>query len=200
MLIDAILHLKVPPGKLPLDVEVVVNNVGTAAAMADFFETGKPLIERVVTVTGDAVRRPANLMVPLGTPLRAVLEHCGGIHPDTRQVILGGPMMGMAQKDLDVPIVKGASGILAFTRPVEVREEEPCIRCGRCLEACPMFLNPSRVTALVRAERAEGLKPLHIQDCFECASCSFTCPSRIPLVQFMRVGKAMLRQYEAANE
>jgi len=192
-LIDAILRREVPAGKLPLDLEILVQNVGTATGLVDLFDSGKPLIERVVTVTGDAVRRPANLLVPVGTPLRAVLEHCGGLDERVRQVILGGPMMGMAQKDLDAPMIKGVSGVLAFRREVGFVEEDPCIRCGRCLEACPMFLNPSRLAMMVRAEDGAGLRAHHQLDCFECASCSFVCPSHIPLVQLMRVGKAIVR-------
>jgi electron transport complex protein RnfC len=184
----------VPSGKLPIDLEIVVNNVGTAVALTDLFGNGSPLVERVVTVTGPGVRRPANLMVPVGTPLEAVLDYCGGLRPTTHQVIMGGPMMGLAQKDLDVPIIKGISGVLALTDAATILEEEACIRCGRCLEACPMFLNPSRVAAVVRAEDAERLPGLHVLDCFECASCSFVCPSNIPLVQLMRVSKAMVRQ------
>jgi electron transport complex protein RnfC len=193
MLIDAIFKKEVPSGKLPLDVEIVVNNVGTAAALTDLFETGRPLIERVVTVTGPGIRRPANLLVPLGTPLEAIVDFCGGLAPGTRQVIFGGPMMGLAQKRLDVPVIKGVSGVLALTDDVPVLEEQPCIRCGRCLEACPMFLNPSRLALLVRHERVEELPDHHIMDCFECASCSFSCPSNIPLVQMIRMGKAMVR-------
>ena len=102
-------------------------------------------------------------------------------------------MMGLAQKRLDVPVIKGVSGVLALTRTIPVVEEDPCIRCGRCLEACPMFLNPSRLALLVRYEQVDALKDLHIMDCFECASCSISCPSRIPLVQMIRVGKAMVR-------
>ncbi|RMG46624.1 MAG: electron transport complex subunit RsxC [Acidobacteria bacterium] len=193
-LIDAIFHKEVPTGKLPLDLEIVVQNVGTAAAIADLFATGQPLIERVVTVSGPGVRRPANLLVPIGTPVRAVLEHCGGLLPSTRQVVLGGPMMGHAQKDLDVPVVKGTSGVIALDRLAPVTDEQPCIRCGRCLEACPMFLNPSLLATLARAERVADLKEHHILDCYECASCSFVCPSHIPLVQLMRVGKALVRE------
>lgn len=192
-LIDAILRREVPTGKLPLDLEILVQNVGTATGLVDLFENGKPLIERVVTVTGDAVRRPANLLVPVGTPLRALLDHCGGLDERARQVVLGGPMMGMAQKNLDAPMIKGVSGVLAFCREVGFVEEDPCIRCGRCLEACPMFLNPSRLAMLVRAEDPGALRAHHQLDCFECASCSFVCPSHIPLVQLMRVGKAIVR-------
>jgi electron transport complex protein RnfC len=193
MLIDAIFHKEVPSGKLPLDLEIVVNNVGTATALYDLFQHGQPLIERVVTLTGPGIRRPANLLVPLGTPLGEVIDYCGGLDPATRQVIFGGPMMGLAQKRLDVPVIKGVSGVLALTSRIPVVREEACIRCGRCLDACPMFLNPSRLAQLVRYERVDELPGFHIMDCFECASCSFSCPSNIPLVQMIRVGKAMVR-------
>ncbi len=194
-LIDAIFHKEVPSGKLPIDLEVIVHNIGTAVAVTDLLRDGKPLIERVVTVSGAGVRRPANLLVPIGTPLEAVLDHCGGLHEATRQVILGGPMMGLAQKSLDVPILKGISGVLALTRPAQVFHEDPCIRCGRCLDACPMILNPSRLAALARHDEIEELASHHVLDCCECASCSFVCPSNIPLVQWMRVGKAIVRQH-----
>jgi electron transport complex protein RnfC len=199
MLIDAIFHKEVPSGKLPLDLEIVVNNVGTAVAMTDLFEKGQPLIERVVTVTGPGIKRPANLLVPLGVPLQAVLDHCGGLTPETRQIIIGGPMMGLAQKRLDVPVIKGISGVLVLTSPATIKEEDPCIRCGRCLEACPMFLNPSRLALFARFEQIEGLLEHNVKDCFECASCSFSCPSNIPLVQLIRVGKAMVRKHEGAK-
>jgi len=199
MLIDAILGEKVPAGGLPLDIEILVNNVGTTAAIADLFDHGQPLIERVVTLTGPAIRRPRNLLVPLGTPLAAVIEHCGGLRPDVCQVVLGGPMMGMAQKSLEVPVLKGCSGVLCLDRSTAVAQREhPCIRCGRCVEACPMFLNPARLTQLIRAGHVEELERHHLTSCFECASCSFSCPSRIPLVQWLRMGKAMLRNLKAA--
>ncbi len=199
MMIDAILRQEVPSGGLPLDLELLVNNVGTAAAMVDLVETGQPLIERVLTVSGDGVRRPANLLVPLGTSIEAVLDYCGGMLPETRQVLLGGPMMGMAQKDLDAPIVKGTGGILASLRPAPFIEEEPCIRCARCLEACPLYLNPARIALLAREERVPELSTYHAMDCFECAACSFVCPSHIPLVQLIRMGKAMVRQAAEAE-
>ena len=194
MLIEAVFRKELPGGKLPIDLETVVNNVGTSAALADFLETGLPLIERVVTVTGPGIRRPANVLVPIGTPLRALIEWCGGMLPTARQVILGGPMMGQAMKTLDAPVVKGTSGVLVLDREVEIPQEDACIRCGRCLEACPVYLNPSRLAVLVRHEQAEGLQKLHMMDCMECASCSFSCPSHIPLVQLMRMGKALVRQ------
>ena len=195
MLIDAVLKREVPSGKLPLDIEVLVNNVATTAALADWFDHGIPLIERVVTVSGPGISRPRNLLVPLGTPVSTVVEYCGGLHEETRQVIMGGPMMGMAQKSLDVPVMKGTSGVLALTEVLpELAVEYPCIRCARCLEACPIFLNPTRLAQLARADMVEELQDYHILDCFECAACSYICPSNIPLVQWIRMGKAMVRE------
>jgi electron transport complex protein RnfC len=195
MLVDAIFHREIPEGGLPLDLEILVNNVGTTAALADLFDRGVPLIERVVTVTGPALARPRNLLVPLGTPLSAAIEHCGGLSRDIRQVVLGGPMMGMAQKSLDVPVIKGTSGILCLDRATSIAFQEfPCIRCGRCVEACPLFLNPTRLAQLARAERPDDLEAHHLMSCFECAACSYACPSRIPLVQWMRLGKALVRR------
>ena len=200
MLVDAIFHREIPEGGLPLDLEILVNNVGTTAALADLFDRGVPLIERVVTVTGPALARPRNLLVPLGTPLRAAIEHCGGMSQDIRQVVLGGPMMGMAQKSLDVPVIKGTSGILCLDRATSVAFQEfPCIRCGRCVEACPLFLNPTRLAQLARAERPDELEAHHLMSCFECAACSYACPSRIPLVQWMRLGKALVRRSKEAR-
>ncbi|MGM0578916.1 MAG: electron transport complex subunit RsxC [Myxococcota bacterium] len=194
-LIDAIFDEEVPAGGLPLDLGILVNNVGTTAALAALFDRGVPLVERVITVTGPAIREPKNLIVPIGTPVRAIIEHCGGFTPDVKQVVMGGAMMGMAQKSLDVPILKGTSGLVALdTISVAGLEEMACIRCGRCVDACAMFLNPTRLMQLVRAERAEELEQYNINNCFECASCSYVCPSGIPLVQWMRVGKAMVRQ------
>ena len=198
LLIDAIFQKQVPAGGLPLDIEILVNSVATTAALADLFDFGVPLIERVVTVTGPAIARPRNLRVPLGTPVSALVEHCGGLLPDARQVVLGGPMMGMAQKSLEVPTLKGVSGVLCLDRKTSVPFQElACIRCGRCLEACPMFLNPTRLAQLARAEMLDELESHHLLSCFECASCSYVCPSRIPLVQWMRIGKAMLRNRKA---
>jgi electron transport complex protein RnfC len=197
-LIDAIFGKQVPLGSLPVQLEMLVNNVGTMAALADLMDHGWPLIERVLTVTGPGVARPHNLVVPLGTPVRAVLEHCGGLLPDAHQVVLGGPMMGMAQKQLDVPTIKGMSGILCLDRRSQAPAREyPCIRCGRCVDACPMFLNPSRLSSLARAERPEDLDRDNLMACFECASCSFVCPSHIPLVHWMRFGKALVRDMKA---
>jgi len=200
MLIDSIFKKEIPQGGLPIDLEMLVNNVGTAAAMADLFDQGVPFIERVVTVTGPAIVRPRNVLVPIGTPLSSVLAHCGGLTSDARHVILGGPMMGQAQKSLDAPVLKGTSGVLCLDRhSVVPRTEYPCIRCGRCAEACPMFLNPARLARFARGERVEELKAQHIWSCFECASCSYVCPSGIPLVHWMRIGKAVVKNQKVAE-
>lgn len=197
MLIDAVLHREVPSGKLPIDQEVVVQNVGTVAGVGEWFQWGQPLIERVVTVTGPGIREPKNLMVPLGTPLSDVIEFCGGMSDDTRQVLFGGPMMGTAQRFLDVPVMKGTSGILFLTdREVVPREEYPCIKCLRCVDACPVYLNPSRLGSLAKARLYEDMLPYHIMDCMECGSCSYVCPSNIPLVQRFRVAKGLLREQQ----
>lgn len=201
MLIESVLHKEVPSGKLPIDVEVVVNNVGTVAGIGDMVRFGQPLIERVVTVTGPGIRRPANLVIPIGTKLSDVIAFCDGLADDTRQILFGGPMMGAAQRFLDVPIMKGTSGILFLTdREVVPREEYPCIKCQRCVDACPVYLNPSRLGGLARARLYEDMLDFHIMDCIECGSCSYVCPSHIPLVQRFRVAKGLLREKQAREK
>ena len=200
MLIRAVWGEEVPSGKLPLDLGIVVNNVATMAAIADWFDLRRPLVERLVTVAGPGVRRPANLLVPLGTPVRAVLEHCGGLEESTREVVMGGPMMGTPLASLDVPIIKGTSGLLAFTdAEARLPAEYTCIKCGRCVEACPQFLNPSRLGRLARAGRFDEMVGYHAKDCVECGSCSYACPSGIPIVQLIRVAKGALREQAAAG-
>lgn len=201
MLITAVLHREVPSGKLPIDAQVVVSNVGTVAEIGDYFDFGQPLIERVVTVTGSAIRNPTTLLVPLGTELNTVLEYCGGLVADARQVLLGGPMMGQPQQRLDVPILKGTSGILCMrSSQVQVRREYPCIRCSSCLDACPVFLNPSSLGMLARAGKYEQMLSTNIMDCMECGACSYVCPSNIPLVQRFRVAKGILREQQAKEK
>ncbi|MEW8042843.1 MAG: electron transport complex subunit RsxC [gamma proteobacterium symbiont of Phacoides pectinatus] len=194
MLIKAVYDQEVPAGQLPRDIGVVVNNVGTLVAIADWFDRGMPLIERVVTVSGPGAAYPANLIVPLGTPVREVLRFCGGLKEETREVIMGGPMMGSPVASLDVPLLKGSSGILAFTEAETARPPaHPCIRCGRCLEACPYFLNPSRFARLARTRRFDQMKEIQLMDCVECGACTFACPSNIPIVQLIRSAKESLR-------
>jgi electron transport complex protein RnfC len=152
----------------------------------------------VVTVAGGGVERPGNLLVPLGTPVRDVLAHAG-LRPETRQVVMGGPMMGQPLPSLDVPVVKGTSGLLAFTEAeIDAKAEHACVRCGRCLEACANFLNPSRLARLARAERWETIEDAYLYDCMECAACSFACPSGIPIVQLIRVAKTVVRERKQA--
>ncbi|MHC4083021.1 MAG: electron transport complex subunit RsxC, partial [Planctomycetota bacterium] len=197
MLIKALFGEEVPAGKFPIDLDIVVNNVASMAALADWFDRGQPLIERAMTVAGPGVERPSNLIVPVGTPVRAVLQHCG-IRNDTRQVVLGGPMMGQPLASLDVPVLKGTSGILAFTEQVISHPPEyACLRCGRCLEACGNFLNPARLARLAKAGRWEELEESYVMDCMECGACTYACPSAVPVVHLIRAAKAAIRQRKA---
>jgi len=201
MLTEAVLHKEIPSGKLPIDIHVVINNVGTVAGIGEMVRFGQPLIERVVTVTGPGIVRPTNLVVPIGTRLSDIIAHCGGLKDNVRQVLFGGPMMGSAQRFLDVPIMKGTSGVLFLTDfEVLPREEYACIKCQRCVDACPVYLNPSRLGALAKARHYEEMLDYHILDCMECASCSYVCPSNIPLVQRFRVAKVLLREQMAKQK
>lgn len=198
MLIRALLGREVPSGKLPLDAGCIVQNVASAATLAEVFETGLPLVERIVTVTGPGVVRPANLVVPVGTTLRDLFEACGGLHADARKVVLGGPMMGGAVANLDVPVLKGTTGVIALREAdCRVVEQQPCIRCGRCLEACPVFLDPQRLGLLALRGRLEDMPALHLSDCMLCGCCSYACPSGIPLSQMFAAARSELRRRAA---
>jgi electron transport complex protein RnfC len=200
MLIHAVTGTEVPSGKLPVSVGVVVQNVGSAAAIAEVFETGLPLIERIVTVTGHGLTTPANLIVPVGTRLADLLAHCGGLTAGASEVIAGGPMMGMAQANLNAPITKGTTGIVVLEgRQTRGERVYPCIHCGRCLDACPVFLNPQLLGDLARVGRYDAMANAHLADCMLCGSCSFVCPSNIPLSQLFQVGKTSLRRLKAAS-
>lgn len=189
MLIKAILGREVPSGGLPLDVGVVVSNVGTAVAISEAIKKDKPLIERVITVSGSGVENPSNLLVPIGTPIRYILDLCG-LRENAKAVVMGGPMMGIGQYSMDVPVVKGTSGILIFTENEIIKEEEkPCIKCARCVDHCPMGLLPTVLAKLVKAEKWEMLGDFNIMDCIECGCCSYVCPSKIPIVQLIKWGK-----------
>lgn len=195
MLITAVMKEEVPSGKLPLDLEAMVSNISTIAALSHWFRKGIPLIERVVTVTGTAVNRPANLLVPIGTSMQEVVAHCGGIKDEASRILLGGPMMGMVQKSLKIPVIKGTSGILILTdKEVHIPEVFSCVRCGKCVDACPMHLNPSLLGLLANKGLWEEMEENYVLDCFECGSCSFVCPSGIPLVQSFRVAKGLIRE------
>jgi len=190
MLIEAILHRKVPAGGLPMDVGTVVNNVGTAMAVADAVTRGRPLVERILTVTGDGVKEPKNLLVRIGTPFKKAIEFCGGLHEETTEVYMGGPMMGFAQYDLSVPVIKATSGIVCSQKsPVFGLRTYPCIQCGNCVTACPMNLLPTRLASFAEKAKWEDADQIGVLNCIECGSCAYVCPSHIPLVQWIRVGK-----------
>jgi electron transport complex protein RnfC len=195
MLIKAITGSEVPSGKLPMHVGVIVQNAGSIATIAEVFETGLPLVERIVTVTGPGVERPSNLIVPVGSKLRDVLDFCGGLKGDVTEVLFGGPMMGAPQTDLDVPIIKGTTGVVVLTRAETERHPAyPCIHCGRCLDACPVFLNPQLLGSLAQVGRYEDMETSHLADCMLCGACSYVCPSNIPLSQMFALGKAALQK------
>ena len=198
MLIKAVTGREVPSGKLPVSLGVLVQNVGSVASIAEIFDTGMPLVERIVTVTGQGVRKPSNLIVPIGTKLGDLLELCGGLTEDAQEIVFGGPMMGVAQRSLDVPITKGTTGVVVLTRgELQSQTQYPCIRCGACLDACPIFLNPSALAELARMQRYEDMEALHLQDCMLCGSCSYACPSNIPLSQLFQASKVALRKQKA---
>jgi len=201
MLIMALFGVEVPSGKLPLSLGMVVNNVGTLAALGRLLPAGQGLVERVVTVTGPGVARPGDYRVPLGTPLSFVLDFAGA-PTESRQVILGGPMMGQAIATLDTPVTKGVSGVLVFRKTDMAARDAgktyPCIKCGECVESCPMGLNPSALGMLAGKRQYDTMgSDYHLGDCFECGCCSYVCPSNIPLVQQFRVAKQVLREKAA---
>ena len=200
MLIKAVTGREVPSGKLPVSVGVVVQNVGSAASIGEVFETGLPLVERIVTVSGHGVRKPSNLIVPIGTRLGDLLTNCDGLTSDAREIVFGGPMMGNAQATLEVPVLKGTTGIVVLTeRDASARPTFPCIHCGRCLDACPMFLNPQALGELARAGRHEEMQAMHLSDCMLCGSCSFVCPANIPLAQLFFLSKNALKRPKVAT-
>lgn len=202
MLIKSLLDVEVPPGKLPMHVGVVVNNVGTLAQLGQILPAGQGLTERVVTVTGPGIKKPGDYWVPIGTPMRTVLEWAGAPDVSEREIILGGPMMGQAVASLDVPVTKGVSGILVFDRSqidsAAGRKSYPCIKCGECVNVCPMGLNPSMLGMLAGQREYDLMgEQYHLGDCFECGCCTYVCPSHIPLVQQFRVAKGILREKAA---
>ena len=200
MLIKAILDRETPPGALPLDIGVVVSNVGTAAAISDAVRLGHPLIERAISVTGTGIAQPKNLRVRIGTPFSDLIEQCGGFKGTVQKVIAGGPMMGFAMFDMSVPVVKGTTNILVLSDDiVEVHESRSCIKCGRCVNVCPVGLIPTMIASLSEKSmfvEAEAYFPL---DCKECGCCAYVCPAKIPLIQLIQFAKAdiMARQRAA---
>jgi electron transport complex protein RnfC len=203
MLIKAVLDREVPPGKLPLDVGCVIQNIGTAIAIHDAVVKGEAQITAAVTVSGGGIKEPKNVIVRVGTPLSDVLEYCGGVNEDAAKVVVGGPMMGVSQFDMAAPIMKATSGILVLTKDeVNAHPETPCLKCGKCIEVCPLGLTPTKLARLSELEKLEDAEDFGITTCMECGTCTFTCPANIPLVQWIRLGKqrviALQRERQSA--
>lgn len=198
MLIYSITQRMVPPRKLPLDVNVVVNNVQTAKAIYDAVYEKKPLVERVVTVTGD-LKNPHDVLAKIGTPFKDLIEECGGYSKEPFKLIAGGPLMGISQSNENIPIIKGTSGILALSK-IEIGKEIPCIKCASCVDACPMLLMPNIIADYSKKERYGDADKIFALDCFECGCCSFVCPSKIPLVERIKKAKEEIMKKRSASE
>lgn len=199
-LIKAITKRSVPSGKLPLDVGVVVNNIDTCAAVARAVLLGKPLTKRIVTVSGDCIAEPINCRVPIGTSFEYLVRKCGGFTKPAAKLIMGGPMMGIALTELDVPVIKGSSGLLAFSDEMsKFRQAGNCLRCGRCVAACPMKLLPNVIKEAVCTENIEKLSKLNVNDCIQCGSCSYVCPAEQNPLQYIKTGKVKLNKREVKS-
>lgn len=186
---------RLPPGRLPADVGCLVMNVTSVAVLERYLRTGMPLTSRRVTVDGSAVARPMNVEVPIGTSVEDVIQFCGGYKCPPRKVLMGGPMMGLALEDTSIPVLKQNNAILAFgEKEAKLPQPTPCIRCGRCVKACPMYLRPAEVDRSLKLDKAEVLKKLGAEVCIECGSCAYVCPAKRPLVQSMRLAKARLKK------
>lgn len=189
-IINAVTGREVPSGGLPMDVGVVVDNVGTANAIAEAVEEGKPLFERIATITGKGVKKPQNLIVKIGTSFKEIIEQCGGFNGTPGKIVMGGPMMGLSQYTLEVPVIKGTSGILILSEEeAKPGPVQPCIKCGKCLEVCPVNLQPLYISKFSLNRKYDRAEEFHALDCIECGSCSFICPSKRPLVESIRVAK-----------
>ena len=197
-LVQSVTGREVLPGQLPASVGCAVFNVSTFAAIYRAVRLGRPLYQRIVTVSGEAIAQPQNFIVRIGTPLHDLIEVAGGLNEKTERVISGGPMMGFAQSDLSVPVIKATNSVLCLLKDVNGAAENPvCLRCGKCVAVCPMRLQPLYMYRFVNAKRVDELDRLNLLDCMECGSCAFTCPGKLPLVERFRAGKAMLREAKA---
>jgi electron transport complex protein RnfC len=194
-LIQSITGRRVPGFGLPFDVGVTVQNVGTTKAIYDAVVLNKPLYEKVITISGKGIERPANLRVKIGTRLNDIVSYLGGTRPGLSKVVMGGPMMGFAISTLDIPVTKTTSGVLFLLHDeIDTRPYSQCIRCGWCLDACPMGLSPSEIGIYVEAGRAEDTSQFGVFECFECGCCAFVCPAKRPLVQFVRLAKTKMKK------
>ena len=189
-MINALTGREVPSGKLPIEVGCVVDNVGTALAVYQAIQKNRPLIDNVLTFTGKSVTNQKNLLVRVGTPLQEIIDYCGGLPEDTGKLISGGPMMGKAIMDTSAPTVKTTSSILVMNEKEAKRGKQTnCIRCGKCVSACPMGLEPLLLATLCDQKRWEDAEKECVMDCIECGCCLFTCPANRPLLDLIRVGK-----------
>ncbi|MBF0233504.1 MAG: electron transport complex subunit RsxC [Desulfamplus sp.] len=191
-LIKSVIGLEIPLGGLPSDVGVAMSNVGTMATVARGLIKESPLTHRVISVSGRGIKHPKNLFVPIGISIADVIDFCGGLTPDAARVVAGGPMMGFSFSDFNTPVTKGTSGITVLTHDeIKSEEETSCIRCGRCVDACPMNLVPTRLALAARYNNPSIASQYHIHACFECGCCSYVCPAKINLVQLIRAGKKL---------
>ena len=200
-LINAVTRREVKAGGLPMDVGCAVFNVDTAASLYRAAVTGLPLIKRIVTVSGPAVKVSKNALTRIGTPMQYMFETAGGFVMPPEKIIMGGPMMGVAQHTLEAPVIKQTSGLLAYGKNYATYvEDAECIRCGRCLRGCPMRLMPNYIGMYTKKEMYEEAEKLNVLDCMECGSCSFSCPARSPLVQLMRMAKFKVQTSKKREE
>jgi electron transport complex, RnfABCDGE type, C subunit len=196
-LIDAVIRRQVKSGALPISAGAVVQNVGTVYAVYEAVQKNKPLIERVITVTGNGISNPSNFIARIGTPVSTLIEAAGGAPEDTGKIINGGPMMGRAMINTDVPVTKGSSGILLIPEKESIRKPmHDCIRCAKCVDACAMGLEPYLLMNLSEYKLWENAEKNHITDCIECGSCSYTCPANRPLLDYIRLGKTTVKRID----
>lgn len=198
MMIQSATGRQLPPGKLPSDIGCMVMNVASTAFISRYLKTGKPLVSRSLTVDGLAIKEPKNVRVPIGTSISDIIDFCGGFKDEPVKIVAGGPMMGIAITDLDHPLSKSNNALLAFSKEdAKVFQETDCIRCGRCASACPLSLVPTRIVRNTKAKDADSLIKDGVMVCMECGSCAYSCPAKKPLVQHMRLAKALVREVGA---
>ncbi|MGM0498606.1 MAG: electron transport complex subunit RsxC [Bacillota bacterium] len=194
-LIEACLNREIPEGGLPMEVGVVVNNVQTAVAVAEAVDEEQPVVDRVVSVSGHGIKNPKNLIVPLGTPIKELLDYCNGLISKESVLLIGGTMTGFRAESTDIPITKTGFGIIILSK-AEYKEYESrvCIRCAKCVDACPVYISPNRITDFINNDYLEEAEALSLASCIECGSCAYVCPASRPLLRWLREGKARLRQ------